>query len=485
MASFRKIGRNWFFRYITAEGIQRERKGCPDRRETEAMANACEAEAARIRSGLSDSKEEARRRYESRPLADHLAEWHKAMLAQAATPKHANQCRGRVDSLLKLSRSDRVSDLTVFRVQTALGILRDKGDGLALRTLHHYVRNAKAFSRWLWRDGRTTEDKLAHLQPPANPDTDRRRERRALTPEEVSALLRAAESGPVVFKMSGVDRAAMYRLALGTGFRAGELQSLRPESFDLDSDQPTVTVEAGHSKRRRRDVQPIRGDLATSLGRWLSGRPAKAALFPVSSYHTAEMFRADLERAGIPFRDDSGRVADFHALRHTFVSTLARSSASVKVVQTLARHSTPVLTLGTYTHLGLCDQRAALEALPAEQPPGPGAESATQAATGTHGRMNNHPSLRLPYGGDGTGRIVSEPDGSGEASTLEFTGSSSNHNPLTKSAVVASSRSLSDPDGSGGGGIRTHGRFEASAVFKTAPIGHSGTPPIGRLDSIH
>ncbi len=33
--------------------------------------------------------------------------------------------------------------------------------------------------------------------------------------------------------------------------------------------------------------------------------------------------------------------------------------------------------------------------------------------------------------------------------------------------------------GSGGGGIRTHGRLAPTTVFKTVPIDHSGTPPVG------
>jgi len=75
------------------------------------------------------------------------------------------------------------------------------------------------------------------------------------------------------------------------------------------------------------------------------------------------MLRADLDAAGIAYRDDAGRVCDFHALRHTYVTRLARSGATVKVVQTLARHSTPVLTLGVYSHLELADGAAALAAL--------------------------------------------------------------------------------------------------------------------------
>ena len=35
-----------------------------------------------------------------------------------------------------------------------------------------------------------------------------------------------------------------YRLALGPGFRAKELRSMTPASFDLDSSPPTVTVTA-------------------------------------------------------------------------------------------------------------------------------------------------------------------------------------------------------------------------------------------------
>jgi hypothetical protein len=48
------------------------RKGCPDRRETEAMAAAAEAEAANVRHGYVDPKARAYRDHEARALADHL-----------------------------------------------------------------------------------------------------------------------------------------------------------------------------------------------------------------------------------------------------------------------------------------------------------------------------------------------------------------------------------------------------------------------------
>ena len=66
----------------------------------------------------------------------------------------------------------------------------------------------------------------------------------------------------------------------------------------------------------------------------------------------------------LSYRDDDGRQADFHALRHTFLSRLGRSGASAKVMQRLARHSTVGLTLDRYTHAGLYDLQAAVEKLP-------------------------------------------------------------------------------------------------------------------------
>ncbi len=53
------------------------------------------------------------------------------------------------------------------------------------------------------------------------------------------------------------------------------------------------------------------------------------------------------------------------------------------MMQSLARHSTPVLTLGTYAHVGLYDESAAMDSLldlttPTERP-----EAPALAATGT------------------------------------------------------------------------------------------------------
>jgi len=100
------------------------------------------------------------------------------------------------------------------------------------------------------------------------------------------------------------------------------------------------------------------------------------------------MVRADLEIVGIPYHDEGGRVFDFHALRHQFISSLAAAGVHPKVAQTLARHSTITLTMDRYTHVGLYDQTAALDQLPALPASGPVGHAETLAATGTDGKQD-------------------------------------------------------------------------------------------------
>jgi integrase len=69
---------------------------------------------------------------------------------------------------------------------------------------------------------------------------------------------------------------------------------------------------------------------------------------------TMETFRKDLEAAGLPYETQEG-VMDFHALRTTFITSLARRGVPLAAAQRLARHSTPQLTSNVYTRLELQD----------------------------------------------------------------------------------------------------------------------------------
>ncbi len=87
------------------------------------------------------------------------------------------------------------------------------------------------------------------------------------------------------------------------------------------------------------------------------------------------------------YRNAAGEVADFHSTRHTFISGIVAGGASVKVAQELARHSTPTLTIGRYSHTRLHDVAAALDSLPDLDATQPVNQPAMLAATGTDGKQ--------------------------------------------------------------------------------------------------
>ena len=211
-------------------------------------------------------------------------------------------------------------------------------------------------------------------------------------------LIAAPEQSQEISRgLDGHARAMVYRLTTMTGLRANEMANLTLSSFDLAVDVPTVTIEAAYSKHRRKDVMPLHHDLVTNLRQWLSesahtndgqqvvlaySRAADAKcerLFPGTwSGRAADMLRSDLDATGILFDTDDG-VADFHSLRHSFLSHLATDGLHPKLAQQLARHSAITLTMDQSSHVGLLDRDAALESLPTFVSP----EPQTMRATGT------------------------------------------------------------------------------------------------------
>ena len=125
-----------------------------------------------------------------------------------------------------------------------------------------------------------------------------------------------------------------------------------------------MKVEARHSKHRRKDVLPLHPELTAMLRDWLQGVAAGARLFPMLARRkTWKMVKRDLERVGIPYETDAG-IADFHAAgRHTHITELLRSGASLVEVKELARHS-DIKTTMKYAHIGLEDQARAVAAMP-------------------------------------------------------------------------------------------------------------------------
>jgi integrase len=345
----------------------------------------------------------------------------------------------------------------------ALLALRTRGHGP--KTANQYLAAVKQFARWLVLDRRVPDNPIAHLAG-ANTRTDRRRNRRPLTGAELAALLRAAgDSRETVRGLSGPDRAVLYAVAAATGFRAGELASLTPAAFDLDATPPTVTLAGEHAKNGRTAVQPLPPHLAADLRPYLAGRPAAAAVW-AGTWHEkgADVIRVDLDAAGIPFAvsgPDGRRYADFHSLRHTFISLLDRTGATLKEAMQLARHSDPRLTMAVYGRAHLHDLGAAVGRLPALT--GPRREPA--AATGTGGACTPACTELVQAGGSGCGGVVA-----GEGRALPEVRDESGLNPLKLKAVEAGCEPVRSDDQSSASRIRTY----------NPPV---NSPPVGGCNS--
>jgi len=285
-------------------------------------------------------------------------------LDKGDTEKQAKLVYNRTKAIVNNCNFAYFSDISASKVQRYLAERR-RG-GLSIRSSNFYLQAVKQFLNWMVTNNRIPENPLAYLKG-QNPKTDIRHPRRALTIDELTKLLKVTTEGQKHHNMTGKERAILYKLAANTGYRANELASLRWHSFNL-SDTPSVTVLAAYSKRRREDLLPLRSDISRELENWKSEQGTKedAKLFPkFNPNKAADMLKNDLECAGIEYVDAAGRYADFHSLRHSFASILHQSGVSPKVAQALLRHSTISLTMDTYTHIGLYDERAAIDSLPA------------------------------------------------------------------------------------------------------------------------
>ena len=374
--TYRKDGKlrrmkKWYIRYRDENDKLRTVPGFTDKAATQQYAAKLEREASMIRAGLLEPAV----LYQNISLEDHLSAFETSLKSKDVSADQVKLVVNRCRSLLKAARVTRLSGISADAVSNALAKLREKKangkQGTSAQTSNHYLRAMKQFTRWLRLEKRNIDDPLVRLEM-LNVQVDRRHDRRALSDDEVSKLLTATKDGKVAYRMDPADRMMLYVMALSTGLRASELASLTTDGLDLEASPPTVTVKAGYSKRRRLDILPLPTHILEQARGWLSSKAKGAKLWPgdwAANKCGGKMLQIDLAEAGIPYVDDNGLFADFHALRHTYITNLARNGVSLVTAQKLARHSTPMLTAQRYTHIDLQDQKVAVDRLPSLQRP--------------------------------------------------------------------------------------------------------------------
>ena len=304
-----------------------------------------------------------------KPLSEHLADFRADLelgLAggrhkRAPGKKHANTVCQRLRDVLDGCKFKTVGDLNSDAPAKLARHLRElvkkpkTEGGKSAQTAAFFLADARRFARWLSTKRVGVSATLFDAIPGFDPANNRKHARREIGPAELAKVLDTAKASMrTVGKLSGDARYHLYLTAFATGFRSGELAKLTAACFDLASEPPSVSLPGRDTKNRKAARQILPPAVAVALRLFLAGRPADKPVWPGNwKKYPVKVLRVDLADAGVPYQVD-GRAgpefADFHALRHTFVTALSSAGVGAKELQELARHSDPRLTLGLYTH---------------------------------------------------------------------------------------------------------------------------------------
>lgn len=219
--------------------------------------------------------------------------------------------------------------------------------GLAAGTSARRLSAVRQFHRFLFGDGRRSDDPTVTLDGPrlARPLP------RVLDEDEVARLLEAArrETGPAGLRMT-----ALLELLYATGMRVSELISLPISAVARD---PEILLVRGKGGRER--LVPLTAKAREALASWRTVRPAfirgdreSRWLFPSgggSGHLTRQRFGQLLKELAVRAGISPAKVSP-HVLRHAFASHLLGHGADLRAVQQMLGHA-DISTTQIYTHV--------------------------------------------------------------------------------------------------------------------------------------
>lgn len=337
-----------------------------------------------------------------RAVTEHMEEYLAALRLEGRTPFYMHEKERILKLIFRTAGIKKLGDLTADRLDRYLAGMT-KGNGkvrglpVAASTKMVHRTAANAFAVWLKRKGRLPNNPLENVVKPQGKPV---RERRSLTPTELQKLLAATRERPLReasvnkggrrpdgapktavrvwaadlqpetqerYRLLGRERALLYKTAVLTGLRQAELAALRVAFLNLDRKPfPALDLPGEFTKNGEDAKLLLVPALAEELRQWVAdtGKKATDTLFTVSG-KANKIFRRDLRAAGIAYRDDLGRVADFHALRHSANTMLGVAGIPPKLRQLFMRHSDIRLTTATYDDDSLYEMEPAIKALEA------------------------------------------------------------------------------------------------------------------------
>jgi integrase len=234
--------------------------------------------------------------------------------------------------------------------------------GLAASTLNTDMTVLSAAFNAALRQGHISVNPCGAIEPLR----ERTAHKSTFTPEQVTALLRAADG-----EWTGLILMAFY-----TGARLGDCANLQWQHIDLISPIKTIAFEQGKTGAQLITViHPALEDYLLSLP---APKSDEAFVFPSLAQRNisplSKHFRKILERAHIEQRvireksegSKSGRTVfalSFHSLRHSFTSILANAGVPEELRMALTGHKERAVHQ-RYTHRELQQLQGAIGMLP-------------------------------------------------------------------------------------------------------------------------
>ena len=213
-----------------------------------------------------------------------------------------------------------------------------RGAEVSRPTLNKDIRNLKTFINWCKKKRYiNNEIELRELKEEERPV-------RSLNAVEIKKLLTTAESQPSM-KMR-------ILLALATGLRRGDIDSLKIS--DIDFEKNSIATKSRKTKKSMAS-RPVSAEVMAELSKYVCSLDiGQEKLFRTKFNH---------RKWRIICREAGSTDLKFHDLRKTFCSLLAQNGVSTAVTQKLLEHSSPNLTNKVYTNVDPV-LRHAVEQLP-------------------------------------------------------------------------------------------------------------------------
>jgi integrase len=282
-----------------------------------------------------------------RKLTEHLEDFLGDMRRRGKSEKYLANLEHRNGTLISGCGWDTAKDVSSDSFQTWR---RGQAD-LSAKTVNDYLEAVRCFFNWLTKNGRVLVNPLASVEKVRTVGQETR-QRRAFSNEEMHQLLAVVPA----------DRKAVYLMAVHTGLRRSELAALKWGDIHLEAIVPFVQVRASTTKNSKPVTMRLHSDIANALSPLAGTNGSNELVF--KRFPRIERFQRDLKAAGIVYRDVSGQFADFHSLRKTFCTNLAKAGVPSRVAMTLMRHSDRRLTDKIYTDENLLGTSSAIEAIP-------------------------------------------------------------------------------------------------------------------------